>query len=117
MFIGAAFFVAAIRDHQRRFVGGQERGEVGLVGLEIDGAGNVAGLVGVGAVDVDERDLAGGDGGFQFIMGNIGNLVGAGEHGADERETREEGEEEFFHNGAKIGQNPPRASDPPHLAL
>src|SRR5690606_17635232 len=69
LFVSGAAFIAAVRDDERGFVGGQERSELGLVGLEIDRAGDVALLVGVGAIDIDDGHLAGGDGRLEVFMG------------------------------------------------
>src|ERR1700722_15913239 len=56
--VGCAVHVAAVGDNQRILVGREELGEVVLMRDEVDGAGNMAVLVGVAAIHVeDDRRL------------------------------------------------------------
>ena len=84
-FIGSAVFVAAIGNHERGFVGGQKRGELVAGGFEVDRAGNVAFVVSVGAVHIDEGNLAGGDRRLQVVMRDVGRLAGTGENKGNQR--------------------------------
>src|SRR5580700_3218813 len=74
--IGAASRAGAVGDDERALVGGQLGREFRLHGLEVHGAGDVARLVGIRAVRVEERDLFGGDGGFQFVDADVGIFAG-----------------------------------------
>src|SRR5258706_19516 len=74
--VGNARGAAAVGDDQRVFFLGEDFGELFLVGFEVDGAGDVGFLPGVGAVGVDYGDLLVGNGGFEVVDADVGVFVG-----------------------------------------
>ena len=93
--VGGALLIAAVGDDESVLVGRELRSKV-LGGLEIEGARDVAFLVAVGAIHVDQCDLLLGDRLLELSMADVRELVGANGEQGRERECAEESYE-FLH--------------------
>lgn len=96
--IGPATLAAAIGHDQRAFVGRKLGGDIPFVRDVVNRAGDVALFVGFRAIDIEDRDILGGNGLFEIFLADIRKGSGEGDsHGGE----KTEGDQEFFHSKEK----------------
>jgi hypothetical protein len=93
--IGAAILVAAVGDDQGFFILGEKRGDFFLLSDEVDRPGDPTFGEGLRAINVEDGDRLGGEGGAKFLVGNIRDLGRTGKGGPDETEGEDKRGEEF----------------------